>query len=1246
MLQCKRFNRKVVIIMNKKLKSIIFFSLLFFLTIGIITTIVVINNSHKNFHKHEYIYIPIDIDTHEKTCKSCDYKIIEKHNFKANICEYCGYELTSHTHNLEKKIYDKCQNNIITYYECATCHNYYLDETGLKLTDLDEIIKLGKHNLVLLSETSSTCLKPGHKLSYQCQNCHLYFSDESGDKEVTYESILLPLQQHQYEIKYDDTYHYEECVNCDKVIYKEKHNFVNNKCSCGYIKQNLNFIADYQTYEEGLYVIINTTNIDSLSVKYAKNGSTSWYNADHNLIRLIDNKVRVDIIGLTNGTYNLKIKLADDEITISNLEVNNYDRSGYAHFNYTNGIGAYLDDGSLKDKTLVIYLSDSNKNNILDYAYVYDKKTNTLNKTDISKYFKNNTDTSIGYFLNNRQYDEKSKYGIKAACLDYGAVNIRVLDLVNAEDKTDSSKSLITGLTAYNSTAFGGSVGDNGRMARMVDAFNLTIEGIGENAGFYGFGIHFIANSNTTTKYGVSTGESFEVRNLSFANYPEDAIGMEGKQENNLITVPVSRCWIHNNVFLPGYCANPAESDKAEGDGSCDFKRGLYYTFSYNYLKDCHKTNLIGSSDTSLQYNISMHHNWWHNCLSRQPLARQANIHFYNNYISVDKDYTGKINYVISARANCYIFAESNYFDGCKQIVDNNNTSGTTKFYNNVFFSCYEGLPNQVNDRLDLVNSNCYYDQTSYTAFENNAQLFYLNDYYLTDPLTARQEVIKNSGTHNYNALKNTQMAENLPPTSVNIDAKNLIIDFSKIRTNETTNLNNIIFTNITNSNQNQISGKGQIITFTLSTKTTMKITVSAKTKEHGAELIDNFGKLYLSKLIGDAEITLPSGTYILASGIKNKEISVSYLEFIQETTKLEQTINAINNLPNNITISNKEQIYNTYKLYSNLSEKDKKQISAELYLKLDAAYTKIQALEVENVINLISKIGVVNENSLMLIKIAREAYNSLPSDLEKLVTNYNDLIKAEETFNNISLNKIITEIKNLIDYNQIDKFNVEAIDYALKAYQDVYTKYTELGNINIDIELINKLNNGITTLKSYLVSHKFISILSSLDEFNLSIKDGLKINELQTIYQSLNHLQLSILSDEHIAKYETILKNYDSIINNQIIISFGNENTNYKNYDFITISGNTSTSKGELIYEDITYKTCLKIETATSIIINSSNAELYLYTDAVKDDYIKINDKKIICPNDDGLFYTTINGEITITKGDSINLFLIIIKP
>ena len=46
------------------------------------------------------------------------------------------------------------------------------------------------------------------------------------------------------------------------------------------------------------------------------------------------------------------------------MKVEAYDRSGYAHFNYTQGVGAYNDDGTLKDNAIVLYVTDQNKNSV------------------------------------------------------------------------------------------------------------------------------------------------------------------------------------------------------------------------------------------------------------------------------------------------------------------------------------------------------------------------------------------------------------------------------------------------------------------------------------------------------------------------------------------------------------------------------------------------------------------------------------------------------------------------------------------------------------------------------------------------------------------------------------------------------------------------------------------------------------------------------------------------------------------
>ena len=258
----------------------------------------------------------------------------------------------------------------------------------------------------------------------------------------------------------------------------------------------------------------------------------------------------------------------------------------------------------------------------------------------------------------------------------------------NHEEELNKHEHVIitfTDNTDYDSNDYGGSVGDNGHMARMKSAKDVTIEGVGTDAAMDGWGIHFMSETSTTA---AGLGKNFEVRNLTFMNQPEDAIGMEGVQEGSVITAPVERCWIHNNEFYSPSITGPAESDKAEGDGSCDFKRGEYLTVSYNYFEGCHKTNLVGSSDTSLQYNLTYHHNIWKGCKARQPLGRQANMHFYNN------QFIGTTDYAMNTRANAYIYSEYNLFFMTKNPMDVR--SGAIKSYNDSFSSCIGAMTGKV----------------------------------------------------------------------------------------------------------------------------------------------------------------------------------------------------------------------------------------------------------------------------------------------------------------------------------------------------------------------------------------------------------------------------------------------------------------------------------------------------------------------------------------------------------------------
>ncbi len=431
------------------------------------------------------------------------------------------------------------------------------------------------------------------------------------------------------------------------------------------------------------------------------------------LVRTVNGGVRIDIPGLCAGNYTLSVTTTSGTLSQKDIVVEAQDRSGYAHFGDTAGVGAYTNEGELKKNAIVLYVTEKTKEIV------------SVTATD------GTTVTGIGNILNSVGQDSgrgtSSKGGkantnqdiLRKLAADGTPLVVRIIGKVTAP----------AGLTAYNGVDYGGNVGDNGFMARMSGGKDITIEGIGTDASIDGWGLHFICQ---TSDYANGSGRSFEVRNISFRNVPEDCVGMEGQQSGDVLSAPVERCWIHNCAFYGPKITNPAESDKDGGDGACDFKRGQYFTNSYCYYEGYHKTNLVGSSDSSLQYHMTYHHNYWKNCESRGPLVRQANIHMYNNI------FENQSSYCMNPRANAYIFSEFNLFTNCKNPVTVK--QGAVKSFGDSFQNCRgDNDATIVTEKTTTVTTNC-----KYANFDTNAALSYIpsGNYLLHDSISQMKQVV------------------------------------------------------------------------------------------------------------------------------------------------------------------------------------------------------------------------------------------------------------------------------------------------------------------------------------------------------------------------------------------------------------------------------------------------------------------------------------------------------------------------
>ncbi len=452
------------------------------------------------------------------------------------------------------------------------------------------------------------------------------------------------------------------------------------------------------------YAYVKWNAAGSASVEYKEAGTDTYIPVkDSELIR----GNRADIPGLKGNTeYTVKVTAGgvSQEVTV---KTKSYNRDGYAHFNRS-GIGAYNDDGTLKSDADVIYVTNENKNTVKYGSY-----------------------TGIGNILKN-----SNKLTKPLAVRFIGKVDTQTRD-ADGSKTTDKNNGIvaINGLTDRD-------MGDDSyfNMCDMSSPKNITLEGIGDDALIEKWG------------FCLDKASSIEVRNLSFAKYPEDAIGIEGGSSSHSRNI-----WIHNNSFEPGYNAydRTDEQDKGDGDGSTDIKYADYITVSGNYYHACHKTSLIGGGTSHMQDYITYSGNFFDETYERTPRVRNAHVHVYNNY------YKGVTGYGIGASHNSKIFSEANYFENTNVPitmgpVGSDKYGGTVKSYADVFENCTnKGNPDSAKEvsyveaktRDEIMTiANPKSGGDSYDNFDTDSSKFYTGAYSVMSAAEAKSYAAENAG--------------------------------------------------------------------------------------------------------------------------------------------------------------------------------------------------------------------------------------------------------------------------------------------------------------------------------------------------------------------------------------------------------------------------------------------------------------------------------------------------------------------
>ena len=427
--------------------------------------------------------------------------------------------------------------------------------------------------------------------------------------------------------KFYNTAEVQELTFNNGVITAGQDQYNNNVAAIAFakaIKSQVN-ITEAKGWLESAYVKFDLyDNIQKYNV-YVKGGQYAEYTViDNELVRNYGTYGRADVVGLqAAANYQLKVVPVNGdnaELTAfasetEVLEVKNYSREGFAFMNnYTPG--AYKADGTLKANAKVLYVTKHNFNTI-QLEMVKDNKGNTETYTGLGEIFK-----------------------AKQKGYDTTPMAVRIIGEITTKD-ADAAQLM--------SDEDGLQLKGNGDDTEM----NVTLEGIGDDATFNGFGMTFY------------NGTKVEMRNIGLVNFNDDGIQLKGTQH----------AWIHHNDFFYGNAGSAA--DQKKGDGSLDVKDdSRYCTFSYNHFWDSGKTSLCGMKSESDSNFISYDHNWFDHSDSRHPRVRTMTVHVWNNY------YDGVSKIGVGAVKGADIFVESNYFRNSKNpmLISEQGTDGRDGF--------------------------------------------------------------------------------------------------------------------------------------------------------------------------------------------------------------------------------------------------------------------------------------------------------------------------------------------------------------------------------------------------------------------------------------------------------------------------------------------------------------------------------------------------------------------------------------
>lgn len=170
-------------------------------------------------------------------------------------CDVCGYEEREVLNMLPHVADDRYKfDDTYHYKNCISCgiemdKEAHAFEEGSKVCSVCGAEVDHVHSIEFIEEKKPTCTENGVKAHYCCTVCGRSFEDSELITELTQRDLIIEKSEHQYELVFGETEHWEQCVFCGNKKEASAHEFesvrteptccnegnISNVCSiCGY----------------------------------------------------------------------------------------------------------------------------------------------------------------------------------------------------------------------------------------------------------------------------------------------------------------------------------------------------------------------------------------------------------------------------------------------------------------------------------------------------------------------------------------------------------------------------------------------------------------------------------------------------------------------------------------------------------------------------------------------------------------------------------------------------------------------------------------------------------------------------------------------------------------------------------------------------------------------------------------------------------------------------------------------------